>query len=336
MAVSFLTGWEMGSTSIQASGSDPIETTIVPGAWSVYSRKHGNSNSTYLLSSEVSEVFVGIRAQWRTSFSDQNFLRFQSPSAGNQVGLRVTSGGNIAVVRGNTPGVVLATGSVTMSLNTWYYIEAHFVISDTVGEYETRINGTVDITHATGADTRTDATYSTTDRVNLSGNGTMVSYFDDFYVCDTSGTAHATYLGNPDLKVQGFSPNAAGDVTGLTPSTGSNWSCVDDVPPSDSDYVTGTDTSGYDLYNIPDLTGITGIQAGTLWVRAAAASAANVAAVVKYDSNNDGTADTESVGTDQALSASFAYYPRVLDTDPAGHTWTTAKMNALQIGAKSR
>lgn len=335
MAVVFMTGWEMGSVDIQASGTDPIETTIVPGSWSTYSRKHGNSNSTYLLPSPISEFYFGFRIH-PGNLSDQSIVKFQSPSAGNQCALRLSSAGHIQVVRGNAPGVVLATGTATLATGNWYYVECHMIVSDTVGAYETRINGTVDLAYTTGQDTRTDGTYSTVDRINLSGNGIMTMYFDDMYLCDTTGSANSGYLGNPDLKIQGFSPSAAGDHTGLTPSTGANYTCVDEVPPSDSDYVTGTDTSAYDLYNIPNLTGITGIQAATLWLRAAAASAANVATVVKYDSDADGTADTESVGSDQALSASFGYFHTVYDTDPAGATWTTAKANALQIGAKSR
>jgi hypothetical protein len=43
-------------------------------------------------------------------------------------------------------------------------------------------------------------------------------------------------------------PTGAGSVTGLTPSTGSNYACVDERPASTTDYVSDTVDQDYDLY----------------------------------------------------------------------------------------
>jgi hypothetical protein len=63
-------------------------------------------------------------------------------------------------------------------------------------------------------------------------------------------------------------PTGAGGVTGLTPSAGSNWAAVDDLPVSTADYVSGVDPN-YDLYthgSVP-ATAVT-IDVVTLWSHA--------------------------------------------------------------------
>lgn len=332
MARIFQTGLELGSSAIFSTFNGGIVTSPVAGAWSVYSLRgsSGGGNNIISMDASVSELYFGARLRF-TSIAARNHIHFLSPNATEQVSLRQAAGGQFTATRNGTV-LTGGTGTVVPSVDTWYYVEGHIIVSDTVGVFEVKIDGVQDI-NVTGADTKNDGATSNIDRLNLMSSSTA-QFLDDMYVNDTTGSQNTGYSGDQRLKL--YVPNAAGDVTGLTrggTDSGNNYGQVDEVPTNDgTDYVFGTDTTSYDLYNIPNTSGVATVQAATLWARAlkSDAGAASLALVLK-------SGGTENFGSDVALSTSYAFYHTLYNNDPTDSAaWSASKIDSLQIGIKSR
>jgi hypothetical protein len=131
-----------------------------------------------------------------------------------------------------------------------------------------RIDGVTEVAlTASGVDTRNAGT-GLWDRVGLGCNSgsTTFTYYDDFYVCDTSGSApRNTFLG-PVTKVETLYPQtdgvAAGSNAGLTPSTGTDHGAlVDETPPNQTDYNSSATVGAKDTYNYPSMA-LTGVILG--------------------------------------------------------------------------
>ena len=125
--------------------------------------------------------------------------------------------------------------------------------------------------------------------------------------------------------------NADGDHTGLTPSTGSdNYALVDEVPASDTDYVSGSTKDVYDLYTV-DTSGMPASYtvSAVKWIARARVTedAANITPVIRSESTTEQQSDI-------ALSTSFTVKELIMETDPIDDAaWTKTKIDALEIGA---
>lgn len=331
MARVFQTGFETGSlTQLDLLQQGGLNTTIVPGAWSTYSYQGATGKTA--LPSTYTELYAGFRYYHGGGFTSNPILTFASPNDTAQCQLRVNTGGKLVAVNGNNNGT-LGTGTAQLVITSWAYIEVHVVIHDSTGSFEVKVNGVVDQT-LTSVDTRNDTGVGTCDRLWFLGDNNQ--YMDDLYVNSTTGSQNTGYSG--DIRVSAYIPNAAGDNTGLTrggSDSGNNYGQVDERPPNDAtDYVFGTGTSVYDLYNIPNTSSVATVQAVTLWMRAqkSDAGAKNIAPVIK-----SGGTPTETIGSDQALSTSWTYYKELYNNEPVDNVaWTPSKVDSLQIGAKAR
>jgi len=247
------------------------------------------------------------------------------------VALGVTAGGLLTVKRGST---VLATGTTPLVLNGWNYLELSATIHDTAGAYAVRINGAPEAAlTVTGVDTRNGGT-GVWDRINLGNGANGQTYFDDFYVCDTSGAApRNTFLG--PVKIETLLPQtdavAAGSNAGLTPSTGTDHGALVDEPaPNTSDYNSSPTVGLKDTYNYPPLAlsgPILGIQTN-LYVSKSDAVVRQVCAVVR-------AGGTDYDGANVSPSTTFGYFSEVRAQNPnTGVDWTAADIAALQAGMK--
>lgn len=334
MARIYQTGYEPGHIGVHdlLPNIGSVVTTPTAGAWSTYAFSGGSGGSTtaHFSFTSVGELYCGFRF-YSTGTNDRRIINFVSPNGVNNLTIRLLNSNKLRFERGDAIAT-LADGNATLAPLTWYYIEAYVVISDTVGKIQLRVNGTDDIALTTGLDTRMDAGANgdKCDRMGVmpdSGN----HYADDLYVNDTTGAQNTGFSG--DIRVSGYIPNASGDVTGLTPTSGSNYTNVDERPPNDAtDIVYATGTTLYDLYNIPNTSGVASVQAVTLWLRAqkSDAGAKNIAHKLKSGS-------TEDTGSDVALSTSWTYYGKHYNIDPTDSAqWTALKVDSLQIGSKAR
>jgi hypothetical protein len=237
----------------------------------------------------------------------------------------ITPVGEIEIYRGGT--LLGTTNGANIRQTKWYYIEIKVKCDDSTGTYEVRVGG-VTVGSGSGLDTKAGSN-AYHDRVRIVCGARNHTYYDDFYVCDTSGSLNNDFLGN--VKVVTMRPDSAGDTTEFTPSAGSNYACVDEaVANDDTDYVSDATTDHKDLYNYgaSTLNSIKGVVVCTD-CRQSDATAFSLKTPCKSGATeNDDSA--QSIGT-----TSYVTKQRVLETDPnTSTTWTLTDLNAAQFGVK--
>ena len=235
----------------------------------------------------------------------------------------VVNTSNKLEIRTNSDTILATSSAIFWVSNTWKWLQAKVVISDTVGSVEVRDGLGNVIVSVSSVDTRNGGTGV----VN-----TFWSYYyellDDLHIWDTSGSDVNTWTN--ETRVSTLRPSAAGDSTQFTSSAGNNWDCVNDTTVSATDYVSSSTAAHVDLYGCTDLSytpaTIFGVQ------RSAMVSKDDAGArTLKLNLKSNTTTDT---GSAQALT--FGSWTRISDVvplDPAtSAAWTPSAINAVQIG----
>lgn len=330
MARIFQTGFEAGSSGIFniAAGNGSIGSSTTRGSWSTYAWNCESTRAEASLDSSVTEFYFGIG--FRVTGVGRTLIGFKSPTSTEQLTFKISAASFLEVRLGSDSGTILGTGTKILSLSTWYYLEGHVTIHDSTGTVEAKIDGVQDI-NLTGQDTRNDASSGSVDRLFVREASVIV---DDIYVNSTTGTQNTGY--SNDVRISAYIPNAAGTTTGLSrggSDSGSNYGQVDERPPNDStDYVYDSVVDDFDLYGLPNTSGVTSVQAVTTWIKAQKndAGAASIAHMLRSGGTND-------TGSDVALSTSWTYYRKNYNVDPTdSNAWTTGKLDALEVGVKVR
>lgn len=344
MATIFMEATELGQITgwMTVIGDGSAVASPVAGSWSSYSLQVNGSADPQAVFSTAVSTFYGQGWIRHNAFGSNAFFAFLAPNGNPQCSICTNASGKITLARGENQ-FLLATGTSTLAINTWYYVQFKVVISATVGEMVVFINGIEEtFSWVTGTyntqNTKNDATYGTVDTLRfVRSSGT--SWFDDVIINDTSDTDNVSYPAN--LGITALMPNAAGDSTDLArggADSGSNYGQVDERPGNDAtDYVYDDVVDEYDLYNLPATSWTTVASVG-LAIKAAASDGGlgYIAHMVKYDTNADAAADTENTGSDLALSTTWAHFIKYYNRQPDSTSWTAAKVNALQVGVKVR
>lgn len=234
---------------------------------------------------------------------------------------------------------VIATSIEGLQSNTWAYVEFKWILHETDGLFEIRVN-TIPVLTFTG---KTMGPVSNTLRLwnavrlfslnSNSGAPMLTMRFADLYLADLGGGAGDVkdFLG--DGVIQTIFPNGPGLAAGWTPSSGTaNWDLVNDKPLPDYDgtYVETTPPGTRDCHEFEDIpagANILGVHynmlarkvdEGTMTVKPIAGQGG-----VMYDGPTQGVAST----------AYDRYLTQPYDVNPAtGVAWTAAEINAGQWG----
>jgi hypothetical protein len=262
-------------------------------------------------------------------FVDGNFETvyqtvFKAAEAGaDHVILKLYAAG-YQVLRGTT---VLKSGSYSFNQRTWYCIEMYVYVHDTNGAWELRINGS-SVDSQSGVGTRNGATgvISQVTFFNPVG-GFTANYIDDIVVRDD------TWPGQGGLYV--LVPNGAGDNAGWTASAGQPYECVDELPPTFTDYIyTDGGVSGtkhdFNFSNLPINPSSIASVSVLAWARLAAAGSGTVRAYAISGS-------TTQNGDSKTLDTSGIWVPLHMLTDPnTGLAWTKSSVDALKAGIETQ
>ena len=256
-----------------------------------------------------------------------------------QLVLTLNSGGFIEARKGTTVAAsVIATssGHAAIAPGTWHSYEVKYLAHATTGTLIVRLDG-VTVLSISGVSTA--ATGGSVNQIQFGTGviGTQNAQWDDMYVCDavnataTQGRPNNDFLG--DVRIATLVPTAAGDTTGWTPSTGSNYACVDENPANTTDYVSASasSTGTRDLYNITDLSGsISAVIAVRTHFYVSKSDAGT--ALVKPALKENGVITADAAGL--ALSVSWGGMHGLLRcTRPSdGGAWTVSDINSLQVG----
>jgi len=226
---------------------------------------------------------------------------------------------------------VLATSAQALALDTYQCIEAHIHL-DNAGDFDIRVDGVDWITFP--GDTLGDQTPASIRTVGFGADGAgqwcrMLS-FDDLAINDTTGGLNNSWCGRGG--VYPLVPSTAGNITGLIPSAGANWQCVDEVPPNTTDYVYTSTVGSYDLYETADPAPTAGsVMDLRIFGQAKLAAAGSGSGAMVLRTNA-----TEYTSGATALDTTWRWLTQLRhEINPfTGVQWTVAEIQALQIGLR--
>lgn len=229
----------------------------------------------------------------------------------------------------NAGGTVLATSAGGVWDNNWHYMEISATIADSGGTCIIHMDNT-EVINFTG-DTKNGGTNSSLDTFASSVYSGNDFVLDDLYILDGTGSAPWNdFLG--DSRIHTLVPTGAGSNTQLTPSTGANWSCVDELPYSTSDYVTSSTAGQKDTYATSDLPGtvgtVYGVQLNAIAKKTDAGSRALKTTIRRGSTDYSDSTATNLASGDVTLSSL-----RTLDPSTSAQ-WTTTNVNAMEIGVE--
>lgn len=259
------------------------------------------------------------------------FLRIYDALEGGNVHLNfyINSSRNIEV-RNSAFTLLGTTSGVTIATNVWYYFEVKATINSSTGAVEIKIDETQRL-NLTSQNTQNGAN-AYAGAMKFRQANVVGPYFDDLYICDTSGSKNNDFLG--DVRIDILRPNAAGTYTDFTPSAGSNHENVDEAygPDGDTTYNDGANVGDQDSYQMPDLpapagTTIYGVKTqGT--VRKTDAGAMKCKLLTRAGTTDD-------LGDEIALSDSFVTHTEIFENNPDDSAaWEDADVNSMEPGVK--
>ena len=162
------------------------------------------------------------------------FLQWMDAST-PQISMTILPNGQIKLYKvAETLLLATSVSSVFTASNVYFFIEIDITFNAVSGAIAVHSNGVnVPLTASTGLNTAPSGNNS----ANTLKIGNMqpgaatpfwVADFSDLYVCDSTGAANNSFLG--DVRVVCVFPNGAGASTQFTPNgAGTNWQCVNEV-----------------------------------------------------------------------------------------------------------
>ncbi len=260
--------------------------------------------------------------------SRSSIIQFRDNTSSPQSSLSLSTTGNIVLCRGSASGTALATSERALSVGSWHYLETKLVISDTVGFFEAKVDGEIWATFT--GDTKYSSSLSTANHYILFGFPSAASvYYDDFYICDGSGSVNNEYLG--DCRIDTLFPTGAGTSAQFTPTgSAANWENLDEVPPDDDTSYNASGTVGaLDSFPVTDLSALNadifGIQMNLLAKKDDAGERSLVSLVR--------CGGTDMAGDPVFLGNSYLNLTTVFEQNPAtSANWTEAEINVAEFG----
>jgi len=240
---------------------------------------------------------------------------------GTLVGVRKESGVPNQDLHAYINGVNVATGSATLVNNDYRLLELYVKIAASGGKIVVRYDNLVDIdfTGSTKVTSATDIKYI---RLGLEIVG------NDFWRADDLTVRTDDFPG--DIRYISKVPNGDSAVTWTRSAGGTNFSLVNEIPPSDADHVETSTNTNQDLYNLADYSLSNTINHIVQWIRGFSTPAGGEFKMqVK-----SGTTTSEE--TTSGLAAAVEYVSRILETDPDTLlAWNTVSFNAALVGQEA-
>jgi hypothetical protein len=259
---------------------------------------------------------------------DVDFVQFLDGST-EHVTLTVGASGEIKAFRGGTSGTLLgSTSAGVVTSDVMFWAEVRVTIDDSVGVVRVRVGG-VEVLTLTGIDTRNGGNASLT-KIAWGGQKGFVGpgLLDDVLVMDTTGTSFNDWTGEVSLHYQAAA--SAGNHSQFTPTSGANYTNVDEAstPDEDTTKVSSTTVGHRDNYGVAAL----GITSGSVLAVIPVARAKGTGQIAL--TLTSGGAD--DVGDAQTLAASYKYFygDQHLVDPQTGAAWSFANADAAKPGVK--
>lgn len=257
-------------------------------------------------------------------------------SASCQLSVKIDgSTGKLKLYRGASTQE-LGVSSQSISNDTWYYIELKYQISNSIDANSTilRVDAENWISLTSGADTQADASVNDVHAMKWESANGAHRYIDNVYVCDASGTYNTNTFLNKGLGcfVETLKPTANGNYSQFSPSTSTNYSCVDDVAPDDdSTYNESTTADHKDTFTFEELEGWVGTIHGVQTVAHARRDTFKMCSL-KHMCRVSSTDYTRWQKLN-ILDEKYDYFTRIWQENPyAGGLWTQSALESAEFG----
>ena len=305
----------------------------------------GSYSARYVWSIDVAKTEIWTRLGFKvekvagSNSTQVKFLAFYDSAGAEALHLRYDHNtGIISAVRGST---VVATSSGAFSVQAapgvWHLVEARYKPSNASGVLELYLDGTQVINFAG------DATNGLEDVLALglcleegSGIGSSgdAHVFDDWVVNDTAGAVNNGRPNNGAVLL--LSPTGAGSSTQLTrggTDSGANWSQVEEVPPSDADYVQSSTIAQRDLYALANMPGPASVVHSVSVIARAREEISGIGQIGL--TRKSGATITEAPAV--PLESTYRFYNALLETNPeTSLAYTVTSIDAMEAGVTVR
>ena len=307
------------ASNATASKSQSLAVTLAPG------------NATAIVGFSFATTTLARLTVSATEASGNNICRFRDAGT-TQVWFRLNTDGTITALRGTN---ILGTTTFALSAGTTYYLEFKVTVHSTAGVVVVRVDGDVKLSLPVAGSLNTQNTTNTSWNELVLGGGyfsTSVDafYYDDLYCLDGSGTTSNDFLG--DVRIDAVFPNAVGNTSNWTRSTGADqWATIDEATSNgDTDYNSSATVNDKDTLNFPNAPAggadIFAVQVNML-SRKTDAGSAGLKAVARISG-------VDYPGTEVFPSSSYSDRRQIWDLKPDGSAavWTSADFNAAEFG----
>jgi hypothetical protein len=313
-----LKGWTPGNACVTGTSPTPRFGT---GRWGGV-----NNGIVKMLIPASAQIFAGF--SMANTYNDGAVRPYISLYGDGGTTAHLTVGlTNSALIlyRGGAGATIIGQYNFNVIANVFYNIEIGATINATTGTVTVRMNG-VNVITFTG-NTKNGGTNTTIDAFVIGANGGMTNVIDDLYICDNTGSApNNTFLG--DVRIQTVVPSGAGSSTQFTPSTGANYTTVDELPYSATDYVQDAVSGHRDTYamgDLPSVGTIYGVQNNVV-AKKTDASAISLKPAIKSGAS-------VYYGGTTSLPVSDITLTDLRSVDPnTSAAWTLGSVNALEAG----
>lgn len=250
-----------------------------------------------------------------------------------QLKVRLSTGGYLTVVR-SVDSVILGTTTIPLTPGIYHYLEFKFLIDNTVGTIEIRIDSAVALALG-GLDTQSSAINSSWEQVYLQNPSNIIMDVDDLYINDGVNVAP---VGNidfwGDVSISPHYPTAEGSLVESIPLSGTDNTLMIDEPILDDDttynafLVVGTDR--FILEDLNHSGSVIKAVQMNMATKQSVAGAASIGSVVYFGGASNVDAGQSATGTAVYLCRmrNFNLYP------VTNVTWTEALFNAAEFGYK--
>ena len=340
MAIIGLCGFETGDTvqAIGVAGTHAVQGTVKrTGAYALrcnptttgvgYVGLGGYNPKPAAYNAATAYYTFLFRYATKPASNSEPLFTAASTTGANKFHIRINSAGNLSAH--NRFGTLMATGSTVLAVDTWYRIDAK-VGTGASAAWEVRIDGVSEISGTGDLGAGNNGWGNFGKRLNANGN-TVDFFYDDIVVSDSAYVSYTPAIWlltvNGDGNYQQWSPKSAGAhyvELDETPSDGLS-TYVEKVYTAGTfvDTCTLTSCAAAGVVGTPQL-----VFSGMLGADAAGLGTATGEVRLRSGSTDDDSATA-------ALTVTFLLHAKIYTTDPAdAAAWTTAKVNALEVGPK--
>ena len=233
-----------------------------------------------------------------------------------------TTTGLFSVYKGDQ-ATLLATGTIPVNPGDWCHIQIYYLPHATAGTFTVKVNGVQDINFSGS----TAPSTSNIDKIDLyASGGGYYPYWDNVVVDDSAWPGVS--------RVAILSPSGAGFSAQWDPSVAPNYACVDEVPYSDTDFISTNVVDEVDTYAMSDLPSeaavIKCVQVSARARKEGVATPQNLALAVR-------TTGGDYYSANQALQTEYQSHSKIWEQNPGtAAAWTVSEVNAMEGGVKSR